>query len=258
MSVVVRILLLSALSQPVLADAVHALLRPLPAFTANELAVIVNDADPLSRQIAEYYQKRRHIPSENIIHVQFSPGYNTLPIAKFLLLKKSVDQQTPKRVQAYALTWMRPYRVGCMSITTAFAAGYDDVFCATGCKQTRSSPYFDSQSTRPYRDYRWRPTMVLAAENFGDAKALIDRGVEADFSAPQGTAYLLNTSDRIRSSRAVFYPAIAKFFSGLWPVKLLRQDFIRDRSDVMFYFTGMTHVEEIRSNRFLPGRWPTI
>lgn len=239
--------------QFVKADAVSGLLQPLPALGPNGLAVIVNDGDALSRQIGEYYQRARGIPDENIIHVQFAPGYNTLPVAKFLLLKQSVDQQTPKHVQAFALTWMRPYRVGCMSITTAFAAGYDNAFCAIACKPTRSSPYFDSKSRRPYRDYKWRPAMSLAAETFADAKALIDRGIASDYSLPHGTAYLLNTTDRARSARAVLYPAIDNYYAGLWPVKILQQNFIAGRRDVMFYFTGMAHVDKVFSNRFLPG-----
>lgn len=247
------LLFLSSGRQLVFAGAVSALFHPLPALSAKDLAVIVNDIDPLSRQIAEYYQHKRNIPDENIIHVRFNHLYQTLPAAKFSLIKQQVDKQTPKHVQAYVLTWMQPYRVGCMSITTAFAVGYDEAFCALGCKQTRASPYFNSKSTRPYHDYRWRPTMALAAERFADAKALIDRGVASDYSAPQGTAYLLNTSDKARSSRAVFYPVIEKVFSGLWPVSILQQDFISDKQDVMFYFTGRVHVEKIHSNRYLPG-----
>ncbi|WP_084190992.1 TIGR03790 family protein [Methylomarinum vadi] len=235
------------------ANAYSNLLKPLPALTANELAIIVNDSDPLSVKITEYYQARRHIPDENIIHVHFTPGYNTLPVTKFNRIKASVDRQTSQHVQAYALTWMQPYRVGCMSITTAFAAGYNESFCARGCKQTRPSPYFNSDSSQPYQDWQWRPTMALAGENLADVKALIDRGVASDYSRPKGTAYLLQTSDKARNTRAIFFPSIDKAFSGLWPVEILHQDTISNRQDVMFYFTGKTHIDNINTNHFLAG-----
>ena len=41
--------------------------RPL----AEKLAVIVNANDPESLLIAEYYQKKRNIPDENVITVSF-------------------------------------------------------------------------------------------------------------------------------------------------------------------------------------------
>jgi len=226
---------------------------PLPALTANELGVIVNDADPLSIRIAKYYQQQRKIPTQNIIHVRFNSNYKTLPAAKFKQIKQQVDKLTPKHIQAYALTWMQTYRAGCMSITTAFATGYNTSFCATGCKKTQPSPYYNSEKNRPFDEYQWRPTMALAGETFADVKALIDRGIASDYSHPQGKAYLLNTSDKARSTRAVFFPKIASLFDGVWPVKTLQQDYIENRTDVMFYFTGKTHIERIRSNHFLPG-----
>jgi len=229
------------------------LYSPLPALTAEELAVIVNDSDPLSIKIAKYYQQQRNIPEQNIIHIKFSTWYKVLPVSKFKQIKKIVDKLTPEHVQAYALTWMQPYRVGCMSITTAFAAGYNEAFCASGCKQTLKSPYFNSERALPFTEFNWRPTMALAGENFAEVKALIDRGVASDYSHPMGTAYLLTTSDKARSTRSVLFPSITKVFSGLWPIEMLKQDTIENKQDVMFYFTGKMHVENIDSNQFLAG-----
>ena len=229
------------------------LYSPLPAITANELGVIVNDSDPLSIRIAKYYQQQRKIPEQNIIHVKFSTLHKTLPVSKFKQIKKTIDKLTPEHVQAYALTWARPYRVGCMSISTAFAAGYNEAFCARGCKSTLESPYFNSEDSLPFTGFNWRPTMLLAGENFAEVKALIDRGVASDYSHPKGTAYLLTTSDKARSTRSVLFPSTISAFSGLWPVETLEQDFIENKQDVMFYFTGKTHIEKIQSNKFLPG-----
>lgn len=238
---------------PAVATNFSQLYKPLPALTANELGVIVNDADPLSIKITDYYQQQRKIPEQNIIHIHFSPGTKVLSVSEFKQIKQKTDALTPKNVEAYVLTWMQPYRVGCMSITTAFAAGYDDSFCARGCKKTRESPYFGSELDKPYTHFKWRPAMALAGESFADVKALIDRGISSDYSHPQGRAYLLNTSDKLRSSRAVFFPEIISVFDGLWPVETLQRDYIENKQDVMFYFTGKTHIKKIRSNQFLPG-----
>ncbi|MEQ1635343.1 MAG: TIGR03790 family protein [Methylococcales bacterium] len=245
--------LLLILSSSLQALEISPLYNPLPALTARELAVIVNDADPLSVQIASYYQRKRSIPPAQLIHVKFNVHSDAMSQSQFESLKKQVDQQTPKHVQAYALTWIQPFKVDCMSITTAFAFGFDKAFCAKGCLETRKSPYFASNSTKPFREEHLRPTMLLAAQNFAQAKQLIDRGVTADYTHPQGSGYLLKTSDAARSSRAELFPKIAEKFTGVWPVYYLQQDALENKSDVVFYFTGLVKVPNINSNIYLPG-----
>ncbi|MFI3136076.1 MAG: TIGR03790 family protein [Methylococcaceae bacterium] len=229
------------------------LYAPLPGLTAQELAVIVNDADPLSIQIADYYQRKRNIPQKQMIHIRFNVHTNVMTQSQFEPLKKQVDRQTPKHVQAFVLTWMQPFRVDCMSMTTAFARGFDKAYCAVGCLETRKSAYFASNSNRPFVDHNLRPTMVLAGEDFTQVKQLIDRGVAADFTHPTGSGYLLKTSDAARSSRAAIFPKTAENFKGVWPVYYLEQDVLEYKTDVMFYFTGLEHVANITSNTYLPG-----
>ncbi|MGZ8186022.1 MAG: TIGR03790 family protein [Methylobacter sp.] len=227
--------------------------RPLPSLTAKNIAVIVNDDDPLSIRIADYYQDKRQIPASQVIHVRFDADTKVLSQKQFGKIKQQVDAKTPKHVQAFVLTWLKPFRVDCMSITTAFAAGFDKAFCAKGCLETRKSPYFTSDSEKPFTDYGWRPTMALAGQNFDEVKRLIDRGIAADYTHPQGSAYLLKTSDKARSSRAEFFPATAEKFKAIWQVNYLEQDFIEKKSDVMLYFTGLVQVPHIADNVYLPG-----
>jgi uncharacterized protein (TIGR03790 family) len=225
----------------------------LPAWTAKDIAVIVNDNDSLSVQIAKYYQTKRNIPAAQIIHVRFKSGVKSLTEGEFKKIKQQVDGQTPSHVQGYVLTWLLPFRVDCMSITTAFAAGFDKAFCARGCKETRHNPYYDSSSTKPYDDFGWRPAMVLAAKGYTTATQLIDRGIAADYSQPRGSAYLLKTTDVARSSRAVFFPEVVKKFNKAFSVDYLETNFIENQKDVMFYFTGLKRVQKIDRNTYLPG-----
>lgn len=221
--------------------------------TPANLGVIVNDDDPLSQQIAAYYIQQRGIPDSNIVHIRLTPQRRVIKPAKFTQILAQVRAATPASVQAWVLTWTTPYRVGCMSITTAFAAGYDEAFCAQGCKPTQASPYFDSDSTRPFTDYGWRPTMMLAGKNFAAVKDLIDRGLAADGSRPSGTAYLLDTSDKARNGRVRFYPGIVMMQSDRFRLKIINRDTLRYRTDVMFYFTGLAKVKGITTNKYHPG-----
>jgi len=143
--------------------------------------------------------------------------------------------------------------VDCMSITTAFAFGFDTAFCAEPCKLTRVSPYFNSPVRLPFTQLGIRPTMSIAAASFDDAKALIDRGVLSDGTFPIGTAYLLSTSETARNVRSRFYPLIEALFKKRLNVRRLDQDALRDKSDVLFYFTGKANVEGLETLHFVPG-----
>lgn len=226
---------------------------PPSGVAAQNLAIIANQADPLSMQIARYYQQRREIPDQNLIIVSFQPGRTTLSEGEFRRIKTEVDAKIPAQIQGFALTWVAPYRVGCMSITSAFAFGFDDRFCANGCLPTQASPYFNQKQVKPFDRFRIRPTMAIAATTFAQAKALIDRGVAADGTHPTGTAYLLSTSDRTRNVRASLYPFINQYFNPFFKVVILKSDVLERQTDVMFYFTGLTHVQKLETNQFRPG-----
>ncbi len=229
-------------------------LLPKYRLSPAELAVVINDADPLSVRIGRYYQEKRGIPPENIIHVSLPTGRPEISVAEFTPSKELVDHRTPARVQAYALAWANPVRVGCMSITMAFADRYDQAYCAkSSCGFTKFSPYFNSNSTAPRTDHGLRPTVMLAAESFQEAKSLIDRGIRADNSHPRGTACLLDTRDQKRSLRALGYPLIQQRLGDWLPIEVLHTNYLKNKKDVLFYFTGHKKVKHLKTLGFLPG-----
>ncbi len=237
-----------------LADIVFALLPgSARALDRIHLAVIVNTADPLSVQIGEYYAAQRRIIFQDIIRVAFPPGRTSLTREEFGAIKASVDEQAVPRVQAYAVTWAAPYRVECMSITSAFAFGFNPEFCAQGCKPTRRSPYFDSSARMPFTQLQMRPTMAIAAVSFDQARALIDRGVVADGSLPTGTAYLLSTSDGARNTRIASYERAERVLRDRLRVRVVESDALMNVNDVLFYFTGRERVAGLETLRFMPG-----
>jgi uncharacterized protein (TIGR03790 family) len=220
---------------------------------ASQLAVIVNDSDPLSVAIAAYYVKRRGIPAGNVAHVAFNASSTALSAAEFAQIKRHVDAQIPRTLQAYALTWIQPYQVDCMSITSAFAFGFDRRFCASGCQPTARSPYFNSNTDAPFDDFHIRPAMSIAALSLAQARALIDGGVRSDGSAPFGAAYLLRTGDRNRDVRAADYPNPQLVSNGRVRIEVVDAPSIVGRNDVLFYFLGAAQVANLQTNRFLEG-----
>ena len=226
--------------------------RPAAALDGRQLALIVNTSDPLSVQIGDYYAEQRRIVFSNVIRVSFAPS-TFLSLPEFNAVKASIDEQTLPNIQAYAVTWAEPYRVECMSLTSALTFGFDLAYCADKCKPTRASRYYDSRATLPFAQLKIRPTMAIAATSFAEAKALIDRGVESDGSEPVGTAYLLSTSDKARNVRASIYPVAEEIFKRRIYVRIQKRDAILYARDVLFYFTGTTHVEGLNTLHFLPG-----
>jgi uncharacterized protein (TIGR03790 family) len=217
------------------------------------LAIVVNTADPESRAIADYYQRQRGVPDANVIDVEFPQGHNAISVQEFRRVYKQVRSATPANVQFYALAWSRPFRVGCMSVTSAFAFGFDEAYCARGCKATKASAYFNSDSRRPFDDFGIRPAMLLAGSSLAQVDAMIDRGVRSDHTFPDATAYLVSSSDKTRNVRANTYAQTLIALSGRLKLQQVNTDSLKDRDDVLFYFTGLKRVDAIDSNTFVDG-----
>ena len=221
---------------------------------AADLAVVVNQNDPLSEAIGRHYQRLRGIPATQIIRVRFAPGQNSLDPKLFRRLREQIVRQTPAHVQLYAVAWARPWRVGCQSITSALSLGIDSGWCAQGCRLTRQSAYYARGDVRrPWDSLGIRPSMLLASRSEEQALRLITRGRAADGTAPPGTAYLLSTSDRARNTRAPGFTDVQRLLGPSLAVRVLQADRLRGASDVMALFTGTTRMDAIHTLGFRPG-----
>jgi len=220
---------------------------------SQQLAIVVNADDPQSKRIADYYQIKRGIPDENVIRVNLPADKKSIGRKKFEQVYQQVKSSTPSHIQFYALAWSQPFKVGCMSITSAFAFGYDEAWCTKGCNSTRQSAYFNSATRKPYADLGIRPAMMLAGSSVEQARDMIDRGVSADASYPKGTAYLVSTSDKARNVRSHFYPLVVDKLGKRINIQVEETDALTGRDDVLFYITGLVQVDRIDSNRYVNG-----
>ncbi|WP_018412812.1 TIGR03790 family protein [Methyloversatilis thermotolerans] len=217
-----------------------------------ELAVIVNGADPDSVDIARYYRERRGIPEANVITVNFPHDRAALTRGEFEDLYRDVERRLPPGIQAFALAWTRPWRAGCMSITSAFAFGYDESFCSASCGPTRSSRFYNGGVHAPEDALMPRPAMLLAGESRQQVHQLIDRGLASDFTYPKGSVYLVRTEDAARNVRAVTFDQTVQIIKGLHFENVPAAD-AQGRQDVLGYFTGAVRVPGLDTLHFLPG-----
>jgi uncharacterized protein (TIGR03790 family) len=186
----------------------------------------------------------------------------TVSAGTFAMWKAQIDAATPANVQAYAVTWIYPSIVDCMSLTSALAFGFDTKWCTepAPCAGTAPSPYFNTQTTTPFMTYQMRPAMVIAGTSVDNANALIDRGVSADATYPLATGYLVRTSDSLRSVRYPDFQYVASTWNKPDSLGFVYQDdsasgtgLITDKPDVLFYFTGLASVDGIATNHYIPG-----
>jgi uncharacterized protein (TIGR03790 family) len=231
--------------------------RSIGRITAAELGVVINMADPYSVEVGEYYVRQRHIPPAQVLRLVL-PRQAKLSAAELEGLRKRIDEHFDEHVQALALAWVQPYAVECQSITGALAFGLDADLCHHTCGRATLSRYYDSASTRPWSDHGLRPSMLLAARTVAQARALIDRGVAADFSlglrgALPVQAYFLATHDAARSVRERIFPPPGKLSKMPLDVHVERNDAFRDHRDLVLVQTGLARLPYLDTLRWVPG-----
>ena len=236
---------------------------PKTGLSAREVGVIINDDDAQSVAVGDYYVQRRKIPAANVVHVSFAPTGNVMNEAEFTPVWDQVQLSLGPDVQALVITWTTPWRVHGMSITSAFALGYDEIYESDGfsCTASAAVDYYRSESTQPFTDHGLRPTMMLAGESVAEVQALIDRGVAADNTMPTGSGYMVRTDDPLRSVRWPFMVQLDNDWNnapdGLAMSYIDSSDgsanFIANTPGILFYFTGKRVINDITTNGYHPG-----
>ncbi len=239
---------------------------PQQGITAQNIAILVKNNDNLSLETAQLYQQARNIPEAHIFYLNL-PNTNTISPEQFNTLYQNLIAQVGDHIQAFVATWQMPYRVGCMSITSALAFGYDPKWCkpkynhTQRCFPTANSPYFNTQSTQPWQDLKLRPTMLLTGKDLNTIQTLIQRGVASDGTYPNANAYLVQTRDQARSTRAPIFKHVAQRLLHSHPLSIHFidtqaqniNDSLSFKENVMLYQTGLTHVTHLETIQFLPG-----
>lgn len=231
--------------------ALLAMPAPAEGLRAGELGVIYRLNDPSSTRVAEYYAAQRHIPAGNLVGLAV-PERATLSREELTSLRREMLRSLPSSVQSLLLVWSTPFAVECMSVTTAFAAGYAPQFCEPGCERTTENPLYDTAGWLPADTVGWLPAMLLPSADESLAHEIIQRGIKSDGSHPGGTVYLVRTQDQTRNVRAAGYDSVQELSARVRIVELATP--IKEPvPGILAYFTGAVRVEEMSMLMFLPG-----
>lgn len=226
---------------------------PAAGLQAAQLAVVVNDDEPNSVTIGEFYRQARDIPARNVVHVNIPGKPRKLTADQFRHLQQLIELQLPAGIQAVLMVWTAPYAVECHAITAAYTLGFDPGLCDKPCEPSKPNPYFNVASSRPRNDFGMRLSMLLPTESVEQAKALILRGKASGFRVQPATAYYLVTSETARNSRAVYFPRSMVLPQQQLTIHTERADSIEDVKDIMLYQTGKARVDKLETLQFLPG-----
>jgi uncharacterized protein (TIGR03790 family) len=224
--------------------------------TASDLGLVVNADDPYSVAVGAYYLQQRGIPADQVVTVHL-PLRNTLTVAELDALSAQINTSMPAHVQALALAWNRPYAVECNSITAALTLGFQPELSKQTCAPSKPSVLFNLPTHKPFTDTGLRPSMLLAARAEEAAKALIDRGVQADQQlgkrgVPPVQAVFASTTDAARNVRTVLYPPAGE--SKALRVQMQRvTGAIPDTQRVFLFETGAAQVEGVEKLHWVPG-----
>lgn len=257
---------------------VATLIVPRSSIQPTEIAVLINDNDPQSVEVANYYQQVRNIPNRNMIHLNFDqnkihpglPSNNGIDPAEFAALKAQVDAAAGPEIQALVISWSRPFRVARFSyyptnysITSAFTFGIDAAYLTSNnCAATPVNRYYGSASTAPYSDFGIRPAMMLAGVSTASVKATIDKGLKADRSLPGGNGWFVRTADSVRSApRSQDFQATVQNWNRPEALTMTYLDYsktggrseVKNAADILFYQTGVANVSGLNTNTYVPG-----
>jgi uncharacterized protein (TIGR03790 family) len=243
------------LLKPFLANGEEILTNNVSGISSENVAVVVNESDPNSVEAADYYLKSRNIPESNRIKVNFVSGKDSIEENQFLSLKLEIESKLTPAIQVIVLMWTTPYMVSCNSITSAMTLGIDHAVCKNTCGEGVKNPYFNADSKKPFDDFGLRLTMLLPTDDLILAKSMIDKGILSSFHLNEATAYFLKTSDVARSApREKFFPKdLAKVSDKKLFIRTIKANTLKDKKDVMFYFTGATFVPDLETLNFMPG-----
>lgn len=231
--------------------------RVVGRLQAADVGLIINTADPYSVEVGAYYAQRRSLAVEQVLRVELPVAASLTP-AELAALRVQVDAFFGPSIQALALAWHQPFAVACNSITAALSLGFDAALCSQSCSPSKPSAYANARSAMPFKELGIRPSMLIAARNAAQARALIDRGVASDGQlglrgARPAAAVFLSTPDKARNVRMQLYPPAGLLRPFGVEVRHLAASELATQRDVVLASTGAATIEGLGAVQWAPG-----
>ena len=198
------------------------------------VAVIVNQNSTNSVQLGNYYCEKRQVPPQNLLRINWAGGAIEWTRSQFeTVLRAPLDamlssRQLTNQIEYVLLSMDIPYRIfentgvpetgGYNSTTSALFYGFKPDGCSTcpaGLPSCNLAPTSANLYAGSEAVFRQKPpvsavsnswlAMMLTFSNLAQAKAIVDRGVESDFTFPTQKIALAKSQDVNRNVRYVLF-----------------------------------------------------
>lgn len=237
-----------------------------------QVLVVVNDASANSQELGHYYQEMRGISERQILHLQTSTA-NQIPLSTYSneVLNPILDYLSSSglsdQIEIILLSSDIPSRVGdgtnVNAITSILHYGFKNYPTSPVCTLPASTvgPYYQAERAFSRGDYPGENlylAAMLTGLTHGDALAVVDRAVAADFLSPTGTAYFVRSND---NDRNVQWPQFenADFLARMLSIPQTRAfvdgNVLNNRPDVAGVVLGRIRQldSQLASNTYRPG-----
>jgi uncharacterized protein (TIGR03790 family) len=238
-----------------------------------DVLVVVNGADPESVAVGEHFRAARAVPKRNVC-VLDAPTALVTDLATYKsrietpvrdhLLRKGLLGRVDYIVCARGIPIL--VRVGGGPVSTAAILQVMDTDLSGRDRglPTLRNPYLHGSEafsyTRAYGGRHLYLVNFLTGYTAADAKALVDRAIEAEKAPPKAPAFYFQDAKGNARSRNVKYPGVTEAMKekgfGATHVKV-GGDEVVDRADVMVWMSGGSYSglkeKGIASNTYLPG-----
>ena len=241
------------------------LLSACPAWSGGSginTLVVVNSRSPDSIEIGNYFAEQRQVPPENVVRIDWTGGngnWTATQCSNVLLnpvLTALTERSLTGQIQFIVLSMDIPFRTGSgpsdfNSTTAALFYGLQATAQTNSYAGTETA-YDLYQAANPVSTGFL--TFMLTGDNVAQVKALIDRGVASDGSAPTHPVVLAKTTDPLRNLRAEQFQSVAidAGILGRPAVLVTNSDLPQISTNIAGYATGLQRFA-VASNTFVPG-----
>jgi len=231
--------------------------------------IVVNQSSANSVELGNYYAERRALPPENVLRVNWTGGNISWTAAEF---QSALLNPLVAALSARGLTNQIDYVV--LSMDFPFQTDNGSVINSTTAAlfyglKTESGPEWAgitnsyAESEQIFR--RAKPasapgpsflTVMLTAGSLGQARALVDQGLNGDATFPNATVILAKSSDALRNIRyrlfdnAMFNTALSR--AGNYSIVRLNADIPSTSPALLGLQTGLPYFS-LPNNSFVPG-----
>lgn len=161
-----------------------------------EVAVIINDSSPISKNVGAYYVAKRKIPAKNVVHIK-------VRLSEWIFLNEYVNT-VENPVKNYLNKTGLTSKINYLVLTKGVPIKVEGDWSLDGLLMTMQNhrtyplpnresvnPYFDEKSHFSYKKYHFYLATRLDGYTAADAKALVDRSLAAK---PKKGLFLIDTT----------------------------------------------------------------